>query len=132
MRKALVLVLLFGSPLIPLPAAAAGFRTRIERLLPLQPDEGVFAYSRVSGDGTHLSYASERTVGDRITRTVNFIDLRTRKVLLSESGLDAYWAPDGRRVVFMSTKNSPLGEVALFDASTGVVPSAGRSSGCSG
>lgn len=117
----LVLVAVFGTLLLPLRTTAGAGYTRIERLLRLEPDEGVFAYARVSGDGMHLSYASERRVDEQITRTVNFIDLRTRKVLHSEPGLDAYWAPDGRRVVFMSTKNSPLGEVALFDLPTKTV-----------
>ena len=30
------------------------------RVLPLDPGEGVFAYARISPDGRHLAYASER------------------------------------------------------------------------
>jgi hypothetical protein len=78
-----------------------------ERVYPLAPEEGVFAYARVSPDGRLLAYASQPTsaAGGDVDRTVTLVDLRTRKVLFTEPGVDAYWSNNGRRMIFLSEKD---------------------------
>lgn len=88
---------------IVIPGAAALLASgqqgpRFERVLPLSPDVGVFAYSRISPDGRYLAYAEER--GSR--RTVTVADLSDRKVLFTERGIDPYFSPDGRRMIYLS------------------------------
>jgi WD40-like Beta Propeller Repeat len=78
------------------------------RILPLEPDEGVFAYARISPNGRVLAYASETRHPDdpqRLVQTIRIVDLATRKLLFSEPGIDAYWSPDGTRVIFQSLKD---------------------------
>ncbi len=95
--------------------------TRYTQALPLAPEEGVFAYSRISPDGNYLSYASERHVGEKVVTLVNFIDLRRRRVLFSEPGFDSYWAPDGKRVIFLSAPAPDAHDVAIWHFDTGKV-----------
>ena len=82
--------------------AAAPAGPRFDRVYPLETNEGVFAYARISPDGHTLAYASEsreRGVG-RVDRTVRVVDLASRKILFTEPGIDAYWSNDGRRMIF--------------------------------
>ncbi len=95
--------------------------THYEKILPLAPDEGVFAYSRISPEGDFLSYASERHDGPDIKTTVNFIDLKSKKVLFSEAGMDSFWSPDGRRVIYLSMVDGELGSVCIWNRDTGKV-----------
>lgn len=74
---------------------------RFDRVFELKPSEGVFAYARISPDGQFLAYASE--LGN--TRTVTVVDLTTKKVLFTESGIDAYWSNDGKRMIFLSNRS---------------------------
>jgi len=116
----LPLALLFGS--ITLQASEAdGFRTTYEKILPLSPEEGVFAYSRISPDGNFLSYASERHVGADIKTTVNFIDLKSKKILYSEPGMDSFWAPDSNRVIYLSLVDGENGSVCIWHRDTGKI-----------
>jgi hypothetical protein len=90
--------------LIGAPPTAPTF----ERVYPLAPQEGVFAYARISPDGQLLTYASETKsgAGDSIVhRAVKLVDLRTRQVRFTEPGVDAYWSNDGRRMIFLSEKD---------------------------
>jgi hypothetical protein len=73
---------------------------RFERVYPLSPNEGVFAYSRISPDGNVLAYASETRGGRQ--RTIRVVDLRTREVVFTEPGIDAYWSTDGTRMIWLS------------------------------
>jgi hypothetical protein len=82
----------------------------------LAPTEGVFAYSRISPDGAYLAYASQAfdttrprprsneslygPVGAIRSQTVTIVELRTKRVLFSEPGTDAYWSLDGERVIY--------------------------------
>src|SRR5690242_19508681 len=73
------------------------------RIYTLNPKEGVFAYARISPDGNTLVYASEMTDarhphGMALQETV--VDLRTKKILYTEPGLDAYWSLDGTRIIY--------------------------------
>src|SRR5688500_2759144 len=79
---------------------------RLERVYSLQPTEGVFAYARISPDGRYLAYASESRegAGGRLERTVTVVDLQTRKVLFTEPGIDAYFSPDGERMIYLSSE----------------------------
>lgn len=76
-----------------------------ERIYPLAPSEGVFAYSRISPDGKTLAYASETedpNDSNKVTQTVTLVDLTTQKILWSEPGIDAYWSPDGKQMIYLA------------------------------
>src|SRR6266851_2617649 len=93
------------------------------RVYSLAPEEGVFAYARISPDGRLLVYASEprgAASGGGVDRTVTLVDLRTREVLFTELGADAYWSPDGRRMIFLSEKDG-LARVSVRDLDGGIV-----------
>jgi hypothetical protein len=73
------------------------------RVHTLKPREGVFAYARISPDGKRLVYASE--VNARRANTLGgyletVVELSTGKVLFTENGIDAYWSPDGKRIIY--------------------------------
>lgn len=83
----------------------AGPSARLKRVYALQPDEGVFAYARISPDGRMLAYASETRPASnpaRIVQTVTVVDLPSGRVLFTEPGIDAYWSVDGRRMIYQS------------------------------
>jgi hypothetical protein len=98
----LVVVAVLGR--LALPAALPVPAPRFERVLALAPDEGVFAYARISPDGRFLAYASEtkRSVFGGVQRTIRVVDLQTREIVFTEPGIDAYWSNDGRRMIFLS------------------------------
>ena len=75
---------------------------RFERVYELPPSHGVFAYSRISPDGRYLAYAAEARegTGADFERTVTVIDLRTGRVLFTDVGIDAYFSPDGARMIY--------------------------------
>lgn len=84
--------------LAPLTLAAQ----RYVKVHPLLPKEGVFAYSRISPDGGKLVYASEGTTKG-VPRMITLVDLATHKVLYTEPGIDAYFSPDGERMIYAGT-----------------------------
>lgn len=75
-----------------------------ERLLPLRPDEGVFAYARISPSGRYLAYASEtpNPGGTGITQTETVIDLTTKKTTFTAPGIDGYFSNDEDRLIFLN------------------------------
>lgn len=76
---------------------------RYERVYPLAPSEGVFAYSRISPSGRYLVYATEgEDARGQRSRAIVVIDLSSRRVRFSEAGIDAYWSPDGERLIYLS------------------------------
>jgi hypothetical protein len=94
-----------------------------ERVYPLQPSEGVFAYARISPSGQYLAYASEIPVATRpgaVTQTVTVVDLKTQQVQFTEPGIDAYWSNDGQRMIFLS-EAAPAHGVAIRHQETGVI-----------
>lgn len=95
--------------------------TTFSPLLPLRPEEGVFAYSRISPDAKLLSYASEIRQGESYLRTVNVVDLATKKVVFSEPGLDAYWAPNGEHLIFLSLTSLDDLDVCIWNRKDGTV-----------
>lgn len=117
----------FKRPLICLAGTCAGIvalaqgSTGYTRILPLRPEEGVFAYARVSPDGSCLSYASEIRVDGVFQRTVNIVELATRKVLFTEPGLDSYWAPDGEHVVYLHMPKVNETSVCIWNRKDGSV-----------
>ena len=68
----------------------------------LKPQEGVFAYARISPDGTKLVYASQLPAHPGSSRlwTETLVDLATKNILFNEAGIDAYWSLDGKRIIF--------------------------------
>jgi hypothetical protein len=93
------------APLALLAANPAPRAPRFERVFPLAPEEGVFAYARISPDGRYLAYASEvrlREGSREVTQTVTLVDLRDRGILFTEPGIDAYFSTDGERMIFLS------------------------------
>jgi hypothetical protein len=96
---------------------------QFERVYSLQPAEGVFAYARISPDGRYLAYASE--VADAaaprgIAQTMTIVDLRTKKAIFAERGIDGWFSVDGRKMIFLSHKPG-LSSVSIRDHGTGEV-----------
>jgi hypothetical protein len=93
---------------------------RFQKVYPLKPGEGVFAYARISPDGRVLAYASEaRDTRNRIARTVTVVDLKDGRTLFTEPGIDAYWSTDGERMIFLS--QAGRASVTIRDHRTGAV-----------
>jgi hypothetical protein len=108
-----------GAAPLDSPAPAQG--RRIQRVYALAPAEGVFAYSRISPDGTQLAYSSEAPParpGLEPVRTVRVVELATRKVLFEHGGIDAYFSPDGRRIIFLSMRPGDDSDVCLVTLAT--------------
>ena len=113
--------LLVGLTLLGVQAAPRPAPVRFERVYPLQPDEGVFAYARISPSGRLLAYASEMPAGRRVTQTVTVVDLRTGQTLFTEPGIDAYWSNDGSRMIFRSALNPAHDSVSIWHKDTGAL-----------
>jgi hypothetical protein len=101
------------------PSAAPAFA----QVYPLKPEEGVFAYSRISPSGRYLAYASEmpqRTLLQpfRITQTVTVVDLQTGEILFEEPGIDPYWSLDDERIIYLSYEERG---VSLWSRRTGAI-----------
>lgn len=101
--------------LLVLAATAPAFAQKLTQVYPLKPEEGVFAYARISPAGDFLAYASELS-----RRTVTVVDLKQQKVVFSEAGIDAYWSNDGKRMIFLSYAHGG-GGVSIWHADTGEV-----------
>ena len=93
-----------------------------EKILPLKPNEGVFAYARISPNGRYLAYASEmpNPGGRGITQTETIVDLKDQRVLFTEAGIDGYFSNDNDRVIFLSFAAGTSG-VTMWHQSTGAV-----------
>lgn len=118
-------VLLFvATPLTYISAHQGSSRApTFTRAFALRPDEGVFAYSRISPNGQQLAYASERPSSqnpDRIERHVTIVDLRSGKTIFSERGIDAYWSVNGTRIIYLSHADG-ASSVSIREASTGSI-----------
>jgi hypothetical protein len=101
-------------------AGAPARSPRVERVHALKTQEGVFAYARISPNGRFLAYASEaRDDAGRIRRTVTVVDLERGTTLFSEPGIDAYWSPDGKRMIFLGQKDGM--SVSMRDHESGAV-----------
>lgn len=113
-----------------LAAAAPAASPTFERIYPLKPSEGVFAYARIAPDGKALAYASEMPDPNRpgrIAQTVTLVDLKSKKVVFEEAGIDAYWSNDGGRMIYssfaqggVSIRHFPGGEIARDVAPPGL------------
>ncbi len=97
--KKLAFIIVTGLSLAP---QAKG--PKFEKIYPLRPEEGVFAYSRISPDGKTLAYASEVQAPNSrgILQTVTVVDLATKKIVFEEPGIDAYWSDDGTKMIYSS------------------------------
>lgn len=95
----LLLVLVFGISAAPDPPQSA---PTYAPLYTLRPAEGVFAYARISPDGNKLVYASQLPARPGAPRiwTETLVDLTTKEVVFSESGIDAYWDLQGKRIIY--------------------------------
>jgi WD40 repeat protein len=95
--------------------------TPFEQIYELDPSEGVFAYSRISPDGSFLAYASEaRSMPSSRAQLINVVDLRDGRILFSEPGIDAYWSPDGERMIFLSFQDD-RSRVSVRHHATGAI-----------
>jgi len=110
MRNAILFLALFAAEL----TAQKGPRyTKIHRLT---PREGVFAYARISPDGKRLVYASNLARGNSLPQwTETIVDLATGKTLWTGDGIDAWWPPDGTRIIYsgdgVTIRNIETGDV---------------------
>lgn len=120
-----IVLAVLSLPFLISPAQTAG--VAFERVLPLQANEGVFAYARISPSGRYLAYASEmpNPSGRGITQTETVVDLNDKKVLFREPGIDGYFSNDGERLIFLSFADRSSGSggsnVAMRHMSTGDV-----------
>ncbi len=92
-----------------------------KKVLALRPEEGVFAYARISPDGRRLAYASEMRDpdrGNRVVQTVTLVDLPSQKTLFTEQGIDAYFSLDGKRIIYSSQET---GGVSIRDNESGAI-----------
>lgn len=77
--------------------------------------EGVFAYSRISPDGSRLVYASN--IGRELAEPqLMVIHLATGRTLWTGRGVDGWWSPDGARIIYkvgdtVMVRNIETGEV---------------------
>ncbi len=95
---------------------------RLERVLALSTDEVVFAFSRISPDERYLAYASESrdpAANRPIPRLVRVMDLVTRRSVFAEAGIDAYWSPDGQRMIYLSFANRRRPSVSIWHRLSG-------------
>ena len=109
--------LLYCGVLATAPASAQ----TVARVHQLEPGEGVFAYSRISPSGRYLAYSAERRQGRQTLRTVKVLDLKTGELLFTEPGIDPYWSPDERRIIYLSYQNPAAPSVSVLTLSTGAV-----------
>lgn len=102
-----------------LAAAAQGQQgpsyTKIHRLA---PREGVFAYARISPDGKRLVYASSIQRGlSQPQWTETIVELATGKILWTGNGIDAWWSPDGTRIIYagngVTVRNIETGQAVV-------------------
>jgi hypothetical protein len=104
MRLAIVLLMALADVLVAAQAPPQTPRTpRYTAVHALKPREGVFAYARISPDGSKLVYASRvnaRNPNGPLGYIETIVDLGTGNVLFSEPGIDAYWSPDGRKIIY--------------------------------
>src|SRR5687768_18002976 len=107
-------VLLLAPWLLALGSAPAR-APQFERVLALDPGEGVFAYARISPNGRYLAYASERGR----SRTTTLVDLTSGKTLFTEAGIDAYFSTDGDRFIYLSQGDGS--SVAMYHLADGSV-----------
>ena len=80
----------------------ASIQPRLTRLLSLD-NESVFAYSRVSPDGSLLAYSSEPDSGRPLSpgnQRLRVYDLKGHNVIYEDQGVDGYWSPDGEALVY--------------------------------
>ena len=98
--------------------AAAQTVTRVHQL---EPGEGVFAYSRISPSGRYLAYSAERRQGRQTLRTVKVLDLKTGELLFTEPGIDPYWSPDERRIIYLSYQVPAAPSVSVLTLATKAV-----------
>jgi hypothetical protein len=99
---------------------------RYSKIHRLTPREGVFAYARISPDGKRLVYASNLPRGnaEQVRWMETVIELASGKTLWTGPGIDAWWSPDGSRIVY-----SGDGGVVVRNIDTGEAvanPEAGR------
>ncbi len=93
----------------------------------LRPVEGVFAYARISPDGRKLVYASQLPAHPGSPRmwTETLVDLATKNVVFTESGIDAYWSLDGTRIIYsadngVTVKNVDTGAKVISAGARGL------------
>ena len=112
-------ILACGYVLLSAQSGARQAGPALKPLHELESGEGVFAYSRISPDGRFLAYASElqRQRGSPI-RTIKVIDLTRGTLTFSEPGIDAYWSPDGTRIIFLSYREPTRPAVAIWNMDT--------------
>ena len=101
-------------------AQAPAGAPKYERVYTLKPREGVFAYARIAPDGNQLVYASRvdaRNPTGPQGYLETIVELKTGRVLFSESGIDAYWSLDGKRLIWsaddgVGIRHNDTGEVS--------------------
>jgi hypothetical protein len=116
---------LLAAALLCAGSAEAQKGPRYTRIHRLTPREGVFAYARISPDGKRLVYASNIPRGPGESQWIEtVVELSSGKTLWSGGGIDAWWSPDGTRIIYAGD-----GGVVVRNIETGETvpnPEAGR------
>jgi hypothetical protein len=95
---------------------------RLTRVFRLPDGEGVFAYARISPDGRYLAYAAQLSgVSHWNSRVIRVVELSTGRIVFTEPGVDAYFSPDGRRIIFLSLREGFANSVSILDVASGGV-----------
>ena len=119
MKRSLALLIVFAACVAVARMGGQAAAPTFARSYALESGEGVFAYARISPSGRHLAYASERSgPGRRPMRTIKIVELATGAVVFSEPGIDAYWSPDGQRVIFLAEPPGGVQSVSILNMST--------------
>ena len=87
-------------------AQAVAKAPRYTRCYGLDSAETVFAYSRVSPAGRLLVYTSQPRNSSSAARRVNVIDRVRGTALFSDAGFDAYFSPDGQRLIYRGIRRN--------------------------
>lgn len=106
-----------------LASASPAWPQRISAVIPLDPAEGVFAYARIAPDGRAIAYAAviaNPSNPREKSRVIRVVDMSTKRILFTESGIDAYWSPDGGRLIYKSLAAAQP-QVSIWNKETGAV-----------
>jgi len=88
----------------------------IHRVYPLKAGESVFAYARPDPTGRSFAYSSQmlQSATGQAAQVEHVVDIASGRVLFSGPGMDAYWAPDGQRLIFLRLSLSGSKSVAVW------------------
>lgn len=109
-----------------LSLVAVGFAVRLpgqtyRKVLAVPNDQRVYAYARISHSGRFLVYTANRSGSPTIWQpTLRVVSLKTGRIIFEQNGLDGFWSPDDRKIIFISWAG-PQPQVAIADTKSWAV-----------